>query len=166
MNYTVVNGQNTATNTNVNELYAPLPAEIRHKLERHEQIKTVPAGTRLISQGIAQAYLFIINSGSVELSVPSLGRSIKVAVAGSGKVFGLHAMVSGEPPKVNVTCLEECAVTLIPKEKFTEILQGNPQIYFAIAKILSQDLRIADDLLRRIPRNSGPGRRFKNDKVN
>ncbi len=166
MNHIAVSGQNTNTDTNTNELYAPLPVEIRHKLEKHEQTKTVASGTRLISQGVLPACLFIINSGSVEVSVPSCGKSITVAVAGSGKVFGLHALVSGELPRVNVTSLEECAITLIPKEKFAEILQSNPQIYLAIAKVLSQDLRIADDLLRRIPRGASPGRRFNGHKVN
>jgi CRP-like cAMP-binding protein len=138
-----------------NELYAPLSAEMRQMLEKCEEMKTVAAGTRLISHGISPAYLFIINSGSVEVSVPSVTKTT-VSVDGSGKVFGLHALVSGELPKVDVTSLENCTVALIPRDKFAEILRKNPQIYFAIAKVLSQDLQVADELLRRI-RRAGPG---------
>ena len=149
-----------------NDLYASLSAEMRQKLERCEETKRRGPGTRLISHSIPPAYLFIINSGSVEVSLPSLAKHITVAVAGSGKVFGLHALVSGELPKLDVTSLENCLVTLIPKEKFTDILQKNPQIYVAIAKVLSQDLRMADELLRRIPRTASGGRRIQSHKAN
>jgi CRP-like cAMP-binding protein len=142
--------------SSTNELYAPLSEEMRQMLEKCEEMKTVAAGTRLISHGISPSYLFIINSGSVEVSVPSATKHTTISVVGSGKVFGLHALVSGELPKVDVTSLEDCTVTLIPRDKFADILRENPQIYFAIAKVLSQDLKVADELLRRI-RRAGPG---------
>jgi CRP-like cAMP-binding protein len=156
----------SAGESSTNDLYAPLSAEMRHKLQECEQTKTIASGTRLISHGVPPAYLFIINSGSVEVSLPSVARHITVAVAGTGKVFGLHALVSGELPKLDVTSLEDCVVTLIPKDKFTDILQKNPQIYFAVAKVLSQDLKMADELLRRLPRASGNGRRMTGQKPN
>jgi CRP-like cAMP-binding protein len=156
----------SAGENHTNDLYAPLSAEMRQKLANCEETKTITSGTRLISHGIPPAYLFIINSGSVEVSLPSLARHITVAVAGIGKVFGLHALVSGELPRLDVTSLEDCVVTMIPKEKFAGILRENPQIYFAIAKVLSQDLKLADELLRRIPRAAGNGRRAHGQKPN
>jgi CRP-like cAMP-binding protein len=57
---------------------------------------------------------------------------------------------------MDVTCLETCHVRLIPRDAFAAILQDNPQVYFAVAKVLSSDLNIADNILRTYARRSGP----------
>ena len=145
-----------------NELYEALSAEIREALGRLEEVNTVPAGTQLISQHVPPQHVVILNQGSVEISVPAGGKSISVALAGNGKVFGLRSAVSGELPEINVICLERCIVMLLPKDEFLQILKQYPQIYFAIAKVLSADLQRAQGLLRDMPRVAhGASRRIK-----
>ncbi len=148
MNYSVM------TTENMNELYASLSAEMRLRLEKYEDTRTVAAGTRLLSEGIATEHLIIINSGSVEVSISSAGKEIPVGIARAGKVFGLRSVVSGEAPEINATALEECTITLIPRDKFARVLKQNPQAYLAVVKVLSADLNMVNDLLRRIPRTT------------
>jgi CRP-like cAMP-binding protein len=130
-------------NQDLNELYEPLSEELRQHLDRHTLRKTVPAGTRLIRDGVALEHLVIIDTGSSEIVAPILGKARPLAVVGSGKVLGLGYIVSGLVPDVDVVCLEECRITLIPRQEFIEALEQYPQIYFAVAKVLSSDLRIA-----------------------
>jgi CRP-like cAMP-binding protein len=137
---------------NMNELYASLAAEIRQQLERYEQIKAVSAGTRLISEGIPTEHLIIIRSGSAEVSLSSAGKEIPVGIARTGKVLGLRSVVFEDVTEISVTTLEECAITLIAKDKFIRVLKQNPQVYLAVVKVLSADLNMVNDLLRRIPR--------------
>ena len=145
-----------------NELYEWLAAEIRETLHRLEQVSTVPSGAQLIAQNVAPEHVMILDHGSVEISVPSGGKTISMAMAGNGKVFGLRSVVSGELPEINVICLEECTVTLLPRDEFIRTLKQCPQIYFAIAKVLSADLKLAQDLLREMPRAvNGASRRMK-----
>ncbi|HTC93196.1 MAG TPA: Crp/Fnr family transcriptional regulator [Terriglobales bacterium] len=143
-----------AARENMNELYTSMAAEMRQKLERHEEIKTMPPGTRLLSEGIRTEHLIIIKSGSVEVSISSAGKEIPIGIARAGKVFGLRSVVAGEAPEINATTLEDCTVALIPKNRFTEVLKQHHQIYFAVAKVLSDDLSMVNDLLRRIPRTA------------
>lgn len=66
----------------------------------------------------------------------------------------MRATISGEVPETNVTCLEECDIAVIPGEDFTAVLRDNPQMYFAVAKVLSADLKIADQLIRNCARRT------------
>src|SRR5436309_11707801 len=144
-----------------NELYEWLAAEVRETLHRLEQVSTVPAGAHLVTFHVAMEYVTILNQGSVEISVPAQGKTISMALAGNGKVFGLRSVVSGELPEINVICLEECTVTLLPRAGFLRTLKQYPQVYFAVAKVLSADLKLAQDLLREMPRVNGASRRMK-----
>jgi CRP-like cAMP-binding protein len=136
----------------LNELYQALGPEVRRELQAREEEIAAPTGTKLISQGITPEYLIIIKKGSVEISVPAGPRAVFLAVAGEGKVLGLRAIVAGVVPEIDVTTMEECRIGLIQKHKFLEVLKAHPEIYFAISKVLSADLKAAERLLRERPR--------------
>jgi CRP-like cAMP-binding protein len=138
----------------VNEFYAGLSGESRKELEQAEEDFRVPRGYKLIQHGVYPDRLIILISGRVEISVPSAGTDVVLGTAGPGKVFGMRAVVSGELPEINATCLEECDIAVIQGDVFTAILKDNPQMYFAVAKVLSADLKIADQLIRNCARKA------------
>lgn len=137
-----------------NELYAGLSDDLRHELAEHGRVVTVPQGTRLLQCGISPDHLIILNSGSTEISLLGTGKTRSLGVARPGKVFALHSIISGEAPHTSVTCLEECRVTLVPRETFLDVLQRNPQMYLAVVKVLSSDLAAAQRVIRRYARGS------------
>jgi CRP-like cAMP-binding protein len=49
----------------------------------------------------------------------------------------------------DVTALQKCEIELLPVERFVELLKQHPQIYVAVAKVLSADLRIAERVMQR-----------------
>jgi CRP-like cAMP-binding protein len=134
-----------------NELYESLSEEVRHELRKHGEKTTVASGTRLLAQGVCPAYVIIVDKGSVEVSIPAGGQSISLAVFGKGKVCGLRSVVGGVLPDINVTAREQCEVTLIPSDVFTGMVKRHPEMYFAIARVLSGDLKAAETLLRDKP---------------
>ena len=146
---------------NTNELYATLRAELRHELAQHEQLMTVPEGAILIDHGILPDYLVILNSGTVRVSVPTPKRAASMTTGQQGRVFGMRAAISGELPETDVTCVEPCNITILPRDVFLDLLKGHPEIYFAVAKVLSADLQIADRILRNHPRRVSPAPRFR-----
>jgi CRP-like cAMP-binding protein len=146
---------------NTNELYATLRAELRHELAQHEQLMTVPEGAILIDHGILPDYLVILNSGTVRVSVPTPKRAASMTTGQQGRVFGMRAAISGELPEIDVTCLEPCNITILPRDVFRDLLKIHPEIYFAVAKVLSADLQIADRILRNHPRRVSPAPRFR-----
>lgn len=145
-------------NTNTNELYAVLPLEARQELEKHEQLITVPAGTNLIEHGTIPKGLVILNLGAAKISIPCSHRSASLTTEQPGKVFGMRAVISGEPAEVDVTSLEQCSITLVPREVFLSVLKRRPEIYFAVAKVLSTDLQMADHILRKAARRHSTAR--------
>lgn len=146
---------------NTNELYVTLRAELRHQLTQHEQVMTVPEGATLIDHGILQDHLVILNSGTVRVSIPSPKLAASMTTGQKGKVFGMRAVVSEELPEIDVTCTEPCNITVLPRDAFLELLKKHPEIYFAVAKVLSSDLQIADRILRSHSRRTAPVPRFR-----
>src|SRR5579872_5274242 len=124
---------------NTNELYAMLRADLRHELAQHEQFMTVPEGAILIDHRTLPDHLVILNSGTVRVSVPSLNRTASMTTGQEGKVFGMRSAISGELPEIDVSCVEPCNITILPRDVFLDLLKGRPEIYFAVAKVLSAD---------------------------
>jgi CRP-like cAMP-binding protein len=143
-------------NANTNELYALLPSDVCRQLGKYEQPMTVPEGTALIQHGVVPDGLVILNSGSVQVSVPCPRRSASVTTAQPGKVFGMRAAISGELPDIDVTCVEPCRVTIVPREAFLTVLKTHPETYFAVARVLSAELQIANHILRNYSRRREP----------
>ena len=131
-----------------NELYASLSPELRTELANYERAVAVPAGTNLIKRGVLPDQLVIVNSGKVEITLDCAHESILLDCATAGRVFGMRAVVSGELPEEDVTCQENCSVTLIPRDAFIKTVRQHPEMYFAIAKVLSYDLVMAQRLLK------------------
>jgi CRP/FNR family cyclic AMP-dependent transcriptional regulator len=148
-------------NTSTNELYAVLPPAVCQELEKHEQLLTMPRGATLIEHGHLPDGLVILNSGKVQISVPCQRHSAALTTGQPGKVFGMRAAISGEPPDIDVTCIEPCRVTFLPRDVFLTLLKTNPEVYFAVAKVLSADLLIADRILRNFPRRCPTGPRVR-----
>ncbi len=135
-------------NVNTNELYSLLPAEVCQELRQNEQSIEVPQGASLIQHGVLPVGLIILESGAVQISVPCSRRSASMTSAQTGKVFGMRAAIAGELPEIDVTCLENCRVTVVPRDSFLAVLKRNPEAYFAVAKVLSGELQIAHRILR------------------
>jgi len=132
------------------ELHAWLSEDHRKELTALQRDQVVPAGTRLVVPGIPPEHLAILKSGAAEISLQTNGGFVPLGLAGPGSVFDLRAIVCDEMPGVEVVCREQCVVSLVPREEFTQFLKRRPGAYFAVAKVLSSDLRTADNTLRQL----------------
>jgi len=133
-----------------NELYDELSPEIHEKLAALETTETFPEGTQIMRAGVYPDNLIIITSGLVEISLPVARGAFSLVLAGTGKVLGLRSLISEVLPETNVTTLKTTTVAMIPERAFIRILHQYPQMYLAIAKVLSSDLNAADRLLRQV----------------
>lgn len=131
-----------------NELYTNLSPQVQRQLMSKQRSATVPQGSKLIQHGIAPNQLIILNSGLAEITVPVAGKPVSLGTAGPGKVLALRSIICGEVPEIDVTCIEECDITLVPRDMFLEVLRQNPEMYFAVVKVLSADLKAVQSFLR------------------
>ena len=86
----------------------------------------------------------------MEISLPLAQGAFSLVLAGKGKVLGLRSVVCGDLQDTDVTTLEATTVAMVPQKEFIHILHQHPQMYGAIAKVLSTDLKVADRLLRQV----------------
>src|SRR5215467_12772896 len=103
---------------NANELFSQLATDLRRKLAQHAQLMTAAEGTSLIDHSVLPDHLVILNSGTVRVSVPCARRTVSMTTGQVGKVFGMRAAISGELPEIDVTCLEPCNITVVPRDAF------------------------------------------------
>lgn len=145
----------------INDLYACVSEQVRSELAQFENTQRVTRGTKLVEAGVKPDHLIILDSGRVESCVQVRGKTASLGTMGPGRVFGLHWILSGETPQTTVTCLEDCVVTLLPREAFKLVLERHPRMYLAVARVLSADLATVDHLLRQNARNkkTKPGRK-------
>lgn len=155
----------TSESQNTNELYSVLPLDLRQELAQHERQIAAPKGAPLIQHGVLPDHLVILNAGAVRVSIPCKQRAVSMTTEQAGKVFGMRAAISGELPEIDVTCVEPCTITTVPRDIFLELLKNHPEIYFAVAKVLSADLQIADRILRSHSRRISPALRIKISKL-
>jgi CRP-like cAMP-binding protein len=144
----------TSAGEATNELYAGLSDKLRQELAGHEQAATLSRGATLLQCGMPADRVVILTSGSAETSVLIAEKVRSLGIARPGKVFGLDSIISGEALRTSVTCSEECGVTFLPKAVFLDVLRRNPQMYFAVAKVLSADLAAANRVIRAYGRNA------------
>lgn len=131
-----------------NELYTGLSAEVRQELSLATKADTVIKGSRLIEQGVSPRQLIFLNSGSAKITVSVGGKRIFLGNVGPGKVLGLRSIMCGDLPEIDVTCRQDCEIFRLSRKTFLEVLERNPQMYFAIIKVLSSDLKTVQSFLR------------------
>jgi CRP-like cAMP-binding protein len=130
------------------ELYRSLPKDVAKTAREAETRLIVPATTRLIYCGERPEHLIMLCAGIVEISLPCGDQAIVLSMAAPGRVFGLRALVTGKLPEIEAICRSECELRLLPEKVFTGTLKSNPQMYFAVAKLLSADLQLAQAYLK------------------
>jgi CRP-like cAMP-binding protein len=130
------------------ELYRSVPRDLAKSVRESETHVIVPAATKLIYCGKRPEHLIMLCAGSVEISLPCGKQAIVLSLAAPGRVFGLRALVTGELPEIEAICRSECELRLLPEKIFTSALKSNPQMYFAVTKLLSADLQLAQAYLK------------------
>jgi len=131
-----------------NELYEMLSPQLREKLATFGRSWSAPGGTHLFQHAAVPEHLIVLHAGKVEIILYSAGKSVSCDFCEAGKVFGMRAVVTGEPQELDVLCIEPCSVTSFPRDMFLALLKANPEMYSAVVRVLGSDLQIANGILR------------------
>ena len=105
----------------------------------------VPAGTRIVTQGEAPEFFYVIQSGRVKVFRETAdGIRTDLTELGAGAYFGEVALVTGQPRTASVEAVEESRLIKVSKEEFDHLLDHNPQLARHIIHQLSQWLVTGD----------------------
>jgi putative oxidoreductase len=115
------------------------------KLCQLGQEVNVSAGTRIVSQGGAPEFFYVIQSGRVRVFRESADRiRTNLTELGAGDYFGEVALVTGQPRSASVEALEDSTLIKVSKEEFDRLLDHNPQLARHIIRQLASWLVAGD----------------------
>jgi CRP/FNR family transcriptional regulator, cyclic AMP receptor protein len=106
--------------------------------------KVFPPGTTLFRDGERGKEMFVIQSGSVEISKEIRGEKQVLAVLDEGEFFGEMAILNNKPRSATAITQDECKMLVIDPKTFEAMVKGNTEIAVRMIKKLAQRLEEAD----------------------
>jgi putative oxidoreductase len=106
---------------------------------------SVPAGTRIVSQGETPEFFYVIQSGRVRVfRETSEGIRTELTELQAGKYFGEVALVTGQRRSASVEAAEDSVLIKVSKEEFDRLMDQNPHLARHIIQQLA-DWLVAGD---------------------
>ena len=99
------------------------------------------AGAEIFKRGDAGDEMYIVQSGSVEIVLPTDDGELQLAVLEGGDFFGEMAILEGEPRTAGARAVDDCALLPVKGATFTKMLQENPEIAVRMMRKLSARIR-------------------------
>jgi len=120
-------------------LLEPLGLDLVRRLAVDSVDRGYAAGEQVIRQGEPGASMFVIMSGSVEVTArEGDAAAARLAVLGPGDHFGEMSLMTGAPRVATVTTLAETRLLEVGKEAFRAVLEAHPDL----VEQLGQSLRL------------------------
>lgn len=112
-------------------------------------------GQSIFYEGNHANGLFCIHSGKVKLSkLGEDGKEQIVRFAKAGDILGYRSLLSDESYHASATAMEDSSICRISKDKFNTLLENDPKLSVNVIRLLSKDLRSAEQLLIDITQKS------------
>lgn len=108
------------------------------------ELKSYPAGTRLVTENELSRKMFIIKTGKVRVYKSYMGQKITLAVLGEGEVFGELSFFDAAPRSASVDSLTDVEVIVIDGKQATDQIRGLPSWVVPIFKTVFHRFREAD----------------------
>ena len=120
-------------------------------------VKNFAKGEIIIFEGGISTCAFFIDLGGVEVlkTLPN-GEYRRVAVLKATEIFGEMGLIDDLPRSATVRALDEgCTVSILTKENYQVLLEGNSDVLFKIIQVLSDRLRKTLKLVADLERGRG-----------
>lgn len=121
----------------------------------HDNIKEIEAlkicsvfkkGETIFREGAYASGVYCINAGKIKLAMSGdEGKEQIIRLAKPGDIIGYKALLSGDRYSATATALEDCNICFIPREIFLVILQKDATLSFEMMKVLSEELKKAEE---------------------
>ncbi len=121
------------------ELFNPLNDIDIETLSDNSSLLRYTRDEAMVRQGDAGDSLYIIRSGSVEISLKTGSNDpVILASLGPGNCFGEMSLLTGEPRSATVTALEETQVVVVDKVGIKALLESNPSLVEPLGSMLEK----------------------------
>jgi CRP-like cAMP-binding protein len=129
-----------------------LPEDDVAALEQRAEMRAFEAGETLIRESEPIQSIFLIKSGTVEVSRMMRGKRVVLARCGAGEIFGEIGFLDGQPATATVTAVEPASALEINRIRMSVYLRMDDQIaktfYRFLCRVLASRMR---DLSKKMP---------------
>ncbi len=130
-------------------LFAGLADDERAALRYRMHRRRYPRGEVIFLRGDAGSHLYIVESGSVKITLSSAeGKEMILALLNRGDIFGEMTLLDDAPRSADAIALEGCEVLLLEREDFITFLADRPRASLGLMAALSRRLRATDELVQ------------------
>ncbi|MFC4909175.1 Crp/Fnr family transcriptional regulator [Actinomadura gamaensis] len=136
-----------------------LPGPARTALERAGTVALIRPGAFLAREHTRATHVYVLRSGAAKVWVDRDGEIVILEVLGPGDVSGEMEVADGSERYANVEALTRIEALVLPGDRFRAVLNEHPAAIWAVAAVLSEKLRDADEL-RAAHFPDAPGRRL------
>ena len=119
----------------------------RQALEEFIEVLSVPPGMPIMHQGMEGNALYILRTGSTNISCKVGNRETLLSRDDTSRVFGETSLFSGEPTSAKVVASLPCTAYRISREHFEEIMQKHCKLAL---NLLAFIVRNMGDVIRRL----------------
>ncbi|MDA8254691.1 MAG: Crp/Fnr family transcriptional regulator [Betaproteobacteria bacterium] len=127
-------------------IFASVPLEDLGVVAEELRDEAYVAGEEIFSRGDVADRMYIVQSGSVAITLDSDGRHV-ASTLGQGEVFGEMALFDSQPRSASALVIEDAELLSLNREKLHELLLSYPHIALGLLQGMSLRLRDANDAL-------------------
>ncbi|HEX4985262.1 MAG TPA: DUF1003 domain-containing protein [Burkholderiales bacterium] len=108
------------------------------------------AGETIFAHGDTPEYLYIVESGIVDIVLPARGDELILATMEAGSFFGELSVFDSQPRTATARAASDCSLICIPLYTIAALTDGNPVAARQFMSVIIHRLRTADELLARV----------------
>ncbi|MCD2184667.1 Crp/Fnr family transcriptional regulator [Rhizobium sp. GN54] len=132
-------------------IFQALDTQARRDLASFAHITRHVAGEVIFQMGAPGQSMMAIAEGTVRVEVvtPS-GRDVTLSDLRPGDIFGEIALLDGGERSATVRALGSCALIVLERRSFLDVLQRNPDFSIRLIELLCQRVRRSDERMMEI----------------
>lgn len=129
-------------------IFCHLDIEEMHAFNQAKSCMSYKKGQVIFNEGGHPLGLFCVNDGKVKIEHTGAdGKEQILRMAKGGDVLGYRALLSDERYNASAVALDDTDVCFVPRDSFFSVLKLNPRLSLDIIKMLSTELRKAEDTI-------------------
>ncbi|HET8849467.1 MAG TPA: Crp/Fnr family transcriptional regulator [Marinobacter sp.] len=119
----------------------------QQQLMQHCRARHFPAGSALFYKGDDGSWLYLIESGLVEISLMSVqGKKATLNHLGPGELIGELSALDQLPRSADALALADTDGLVIPKQRLAEVLRNDSDACLEVIRLLCSRVRNASDM--------------------
>lgn len=129
--------------------------ELIAKLAEDKKVRPLKKKDTIYTEGSYPSSIFFLRRGKVKAYKSNgTGKEYITDLYKEGDFFGYLDLLQGEPYQETTIALEESEVSMIPKDDFFNLLQGNREVSSKFIRMLSNEIKDREERLLHLAYNS------------